>query len=102
MIFVLSQSNCENKHCLNFRQNLIENFELQTEFNLEVPQNEHIKELLGLKVPDKIVQYFQNIKINVEHLCSIGTNFFDAPNAYEAFHVNCPSARRASPKSCYF
>ena len=21
---------------------------------------------------------------------------------YEAFHVNCPSARRASPKSCYF
>ena len=22
--------------------------------------------------------------------------------AYEAFHVNCPSARRPSPKSCYF
>ena len=21
---------------------------------------------------------------------------------YEAFHVNCPSARRAKPKSCYF
>ena len=82
MIFVLSQSNCENKHCLNFRQNLIENFELQTEFNLEVPQNEHIKELLGLKVPDKIVQYFENIKVNVEHLCSKGTNFYDAPNAY--------------------
>ena len=25
-----------------------------------------------------------------------------AENAYEAFHVNCPNARRASPKSCYF
>ena len=23
-------------------------------------------------------------------------------NIYEAFHVNCPSALRASPKSCYF
>ena len=23
-------------------------------------------------------------------------------STYEAFHVNCPSARRASPKSCYF
>ena len=23
-------------------------------------------------------------------------------SAYEAFHVNCPSARRPSPKSCYF
>ena len=23
-------------------------------------------------------------------------------NTYEAFHVNCPSARHASPKSCYF
>ena len=22
--------------------------------------------------------------------------------AYEAFHVNCPSAQRANPKSCYF
>ena len=25
-----------------------------------------------------------------------------APTVYEAFHVNCPSARRANPKSCYF
>ena len=23
-------------------------------------------------------------------------------STYEAFHVNCPSARHASPKSCYF
>ena len=23
-------------------------------------------------------------------------------HTYEVFHVNCPNARRASPKSCYF
>ena len=31
-----------------------------------------------------------------------GVDVFYSVLIYEAFHVNCPSARHASPKSCYF
>ena len=31
-----------------------------------------------------------------------GQVFLVVCSIYEAFHVNCPSARRANPKSCYF
>ena len=33
---------------------------------------------------------------------SLSYHYEDLQTTYEAFHVNCPRARRASPKSCYF
>ena len=66
----------------NTEQNFIENFKLESELNYEVLQSAEIVKILELTVPNEIVKYFENIKINIKHLCSDGEHFYDNPNAY--------------------
>ena len=54
-----------------------------------------------IDIHDKLLK-MNNID-NYSEIKATGLNFGQiAFSTIEAFHVNCPSARRPSPKSCYF
>ena len=63
----------------------------KTAFTVE---NEYVRMPFGLKnAPATFQRLMDSILMKYLHkFCFV----------YEAFHVSCPSARRASPKSCYF
>ena len=92
--------NCTNEESINSLVNTLGGKQ-SNNFKIEKEQIN----ILKLKVIDIDMDHAGDTEIeldinernfsNIEDKCKL-------LHVYEAFHVNCPSARRSSPKSCYF